>query len=51
LDGPEAQHKGSEIAFWNRVGIDPFKLALALKNFSGDDEMGETIVRLQSNRR
>lgn len=29
-DGPEAQHRGGEAAFWTRVGIDPFALAARL---------------------
>jgi hypothetical protein len=30
LDNPNAQHKGSERAFWKRVGVDPFAVAMAL---------------------
>ncbi len=30
LDGPGAQHKGPEAAFWRRVGVDPFAVAAAL---------------------
>jgi hypothetical protein len=30
LDGPEAQHRGSEAEFWRRAGIDPFAVAAAL---------------------
>lgn len=44
-DGPEAQHRGSEAAFWQRYGIDPFIVAMALYQCSGDDEAGETIVQ------
>jgi hypothetical protein len=33
-DGPEAQHKGSERAFWQRHGIDPFGVAEALYSLS-----------------
>ena len=29
-DGPQAQHKGSEAAFWRRVRVDPFAVAQAL---------------------
>jgi hypothetical protein len=29
-DGPAAQHKGAEAAFWRRVGVDPFALAVKL---------------------
>jgi hypothetical protein len=30
LNGPGAQHRGAERAFWRRVGIDPFAIATAL---------------------
>ena len=30
LDGPGAQHKGAEEAFWRRTGIDPYAIAAAL---------------------
>lgn len=30
LDGPDAQHKGSERAFWDRAGVDPFEVAAQL---------------------
>lgn len=26
-EGPQAQHRGSEAAFWQRVGVDPIALA------------------------
>ncbi len=29
-DGPGAQHRGSEAAFWRRAGVDPFAIAEAL---------------------
>jgi hypothetical protein len=29
-DAPQAQHKGSEAAFWRRAGVDPFDVAEAL---------------------
>ena len=29
-DGPQAQHKGAEAAFWRRVRVDPFAIAEAL---------------------
>ena len=29
-DGPQAQHKGSEAAFWRRVRVNPFAVAQAL---------------------
>ncbi|RWD00138.1 MAG: DUF968 domain-containing protein [Mesorhizobium sp.] len=39
------QHDGSEVAFWERHGIDPLRVALALYNVTGDDEQGELIIR------
>jgi hypothetical protein len=30
LTGPQAQHRGSERAFWSRVGVDPFAVARRL---------------------
>lgn len=44
-DGPEAQHKGSEEAFWERHKINPFVVALALWGCSGDDEAAELVLR------
>lgn len=44
-DGPEAQHSGGEEAFWQKHGIDPFVIAMALFQCSGDDEAGEIIIR------
>jgi hypothetical protein len=38
------QHKGSERAFWARLGIDPHLLALALHHCTGDAEMAEAII-------
>jgi len=35
-DGPDAQHKGSEKAFWLRVGKDPFVIAKRLWRLSGE---------------
>ena len=39
LFGVEAQHEDNELAFWARHCIDPFALALALWQASGDDEL------------
>lgn len=44
-DGPDAQHKGAEEAFWERHGIDPFVLAMSLYQSTGDEEAGEIIIR------
>ena len=44
-DGPEAQHSGGEEAFWKRHGIDPFVIAMALYQSTGDEEAGEMIIR------
>ena len=37
LDGPMAQHKGSERRFWDRLGIDPIAVALDLYQHSHDE--------------
>lgn len=34
-DAPDAQHSGSESAFWRRVGLDPFEIADNLWTESG----------------
>lgn len=39
------QHSGSEIAFWNRHGINPFDLASKLYAVSGDEEAAIAIIR------
>jgi len=41
----EDQHRGSEIEFWNRYGIDPFGLALALWGCTGDEESAEHVIK------
>lgn len=41
----DEQHKHNELLWWAGKGIDPFGLALALHDASGDDEIGEAIVR------
>lgn len=43
-DGPQAQHKIGEEAFWRFHNIDPCNLALALWCATGDDDRGEAIV-------
>lgn len=43
-EGPDAQHKIGEEAFWRRHGIDPCNLALALWCATGDDERAEAII-------
>ena len=42
------QHRGSELGFWTTRGINPFALALALHNVSGDHELGSEIIRAWS---
>lgn len=42
---PDAQHAIGEEAFWEKHGIDPFKLCIALHEISGDQEAAETILR------
>jgi len=41
----DEQHSGNELKFWASKGIDPFGLALALFQASGDDEVAEGILR------
>lgn len=43
--GPEAQHAGNELAFYQRHRIDPFATALALWAASGDFETMMSIVK------
>lgn len=38
------QHSGSEVEYWEKVGIDPHAMALALYRISGDIERGDRIV-------
>jgi hypothetical protein len=38
MEGPEAQHRMNEALFWARHGINPYSLARALYNLSGDYE-------------
>ena len=45
LFGEDAQHKGEELAFWKRHGIDPFILALSLHRVVGDAEAAEQIIK------
>ena len=42
--GKGGQHSMNERAFWQRVGIDPILIALALYAVSGDHERGCEIV-------
>jgi len=44
-DGPNAQHKSNERAWWEKQGIDPVAVAAALYCSSGDIEAGEEIIR------
>lgn len=43
--GPDAQHNGSERAFWERRGIDVLSICAALREVSGNVEAGWRIVR------
>lgn len=43
-DGPDAQHAGSERAFWERHGIDPLQIAMALWGISGDHDAARVIL-------
>lgn len=39
------QHNGNELEFWERYRIDPFLVATALHNSTGDVEAGMQILR------
>lgn len=43
-DGPEAQHRIGEQAFWLRHGIDPFGTALALWACTGDEDRASIAI-------
>lgn len=47
----DMQHSMNELKFWAMQRIDPFGLALALHDASGDDEIGEAIIRSHIARR
>lgn len=40
----ERQHRGSEIAFWNALGIDPLVVAARLYEVSGDTEAAHRVL-------
>lgn len=44
-DHHDEQHKTNELKWWASKGIDPFGLALALHDASGDDEIADGIIR------
>jgi hypothetical protein len=44
------QHDIGEKEFWSMLKIDPCGLALALWACTGDDDMAETVIRLQRER-
>lgn len=41
------QHRGNEMAFWRRHGINPFVLALTLYAHSGDHELADQVLSAQ----
>lgn len=41
------QHKGNELAFWKRYGIDSFVLALTLYAHTGDTDTAEQVIARQ----
>lgn len=43
-EGPDAQHRSNERAWWDRQGIDPIALCEALYAISGDVAQGEQII-------
>ncbi|MCA1458040.1 hypothetical protein I6F35_33445 [Bradyrhizobium sp. BRP22] len=43
-DAPDAQHKGNEIAFYARIGIDPLKTCIALYDASPNVEHMRAII-------
>lgn len=42
--GPDSQHAGAELVFWEKIGINPFDLAIALYGASGDRIKGNSIL-------
>jgi hypothetical protein len=44
------QHDIGEAQFWSALNIDPCNLALAIWAHTGDDDMAETVIRLQRER-
>lgn len=44
-DEHRAQHDMNEMAFWKQHGIDPFAMALALYEVTGDIKAGRKIIR------
>ncbi len=49
MDGPEAQHRMSERAFWQRLGIWPPKFCAALRLAYEAGESGRDVIRLAAN--
>lgn len=45
------QHAIGEAEFWKMLRLNPCDLALALKGCTGDDDLAETVIRLQKARR
>jgi hypothetical protein len=41
----DEQHSMNELLWWASKGIDPFTISLSLYAVSGDDEIGEAILR------
>lgn len=46
----DAQHNGNERDFWERHGIDPCVVALALWAHTGDEQTARAIIRLARTR-
>lgn len=44
LNGPDAQHRQSESAFWDKHNIDPHAMALALYRVTGDTPRAAKIL-------
>lgn len=44
------QHRGNELQFWKRYGVNPFVLALSLYGCTGDHVVGTSVVRQQARR-
>lgn len=43
----DEQHKGNEIEFWKRYGINPFVLALCLYACTGKQMVAEEVISMQ----
>lgn len=48
LNGPDAQHSGNELEFWERHGINPFALCLSLRRAFLNEDQAAALEILRS---